>query len=162
MKKSPLDEMASVINRLVAIEDEKSSKRLRGPYLSVLEAIRQLREATLPTSRCKDIIMNLSLNLSLSSFFSFSLPFFSFPPPFYLPFSLPLPFSSLLIVSDPSTLLDQYFKLFSSKSCCFDDMSTYMSLLSKEEQSKVSILLVYPCILLYVSNAALAKTRCLV
>ena len=153
MKKSPLDEMASVINRLVANEDEKSSKRLRGPYLSVLEAIRQLREATLPTSRCKDD--NESEPYSLS-------PFFSFPPPFYLPFSLPLPFSFLLIVSDPSTLLEQYFKLFSSKSCCFDDMSTYMSLLSKEEQSKVSILLVHPCILLYVCYTALAKTRCLV
>ena len=55
---SPLDEMASVLNQLVLAEDGKKSKRLRGPYLSVLEAVRQLKEVSLPFDKCKKYMQN--------------------------------------------------------------------------------------------------------
>ena len=50
----PLDEMALVLNELVSAEDGKKSKRLRGPYLSVLEAVRQLKEGAIPFDKCKN------------------------------------------------------------------------------------------------------------
>ncbi|XP_019853381.1 PREDICTED: N-alpha-acetyltransferase 25, NatB auxiliary subunit-like [Amphimedon queenslandica] len=105
---SPLDEMVSVLNELVSAEDEKKSKRLRGPYLSVLEAVRQLKEAAMPFDKFPDL----------------------------------------------ATLLEQYFKLFSSKSCCFDDTSTYTSLLSSEELRELLLKLEAWC------NADLTNFTC--
>ena len=58
----------------------------------------------------------------------------------------------ILLVSNPLTLLEEYFKVFSSKTCCYDDIKYYLTLLSKEEQLTVCTPQCI-CILTYVTIA---------
>ena len=49
----PLEEMKSFLDDLVSKENAKTSRRLRGPYLAQLEAVKQITDNQIKNKSCK-------------------------------------------------------------------------------------------------------------
>ena len=122
----PLLEANELLVKLGSEEGPKKGRRVfRSPHIGQLELAAQMQKNQLQVKESELSVIHPVRMLT----FSFHLPL---PPsPILLPPSLPPPVPSLLV------LLVEYFKLFSTKGCCFEDMKMFLGQLTPENTTKV-------------------------